>query len=113
VRLIPVWELFQIYTIFWTTNPPTFHDKGGSIMTETAKRELFTRQEEIGTLIEEFPLYIPVTKAAELLHMKPEALRASIEQKRCPFGFCWQLGDRVAYKIPTLTFYQWLMGRAA
>ena len=36
-------------------------------MTETAKRELFTRQEEIGTLIEEFPLYIPVTKAAELL----------------------------------------------
>ena len=82
-------------------------------MTETAKRELFTRQEEIGTLIEEFPLYIPVTKAAELLPMKPEALRASIEQKRCPFGFCWQLGDRVAYKIPTLTFYQWLMGRAA
>lgn len=32
-------------------------------MTETAKRELFTRQEEIGTLIEEFPLYIPVTNA--------------------------------------------------
>ena len=54
-----------------------------------------------------------ITKAAELLHMKPEALLASIEQKRCPFGFCWQLGDRVAYKIPTLTFYQWLMGRAA
>ena len=81
-------------------------------MTETAKRELFTRQEEIGTLIEEFPLYIPVTKAAELLHMKPEALRASIEQKRCPFGFCWQLGDRVAYKIPTLTFFSSVRGTA-
>lgn len=50
-------------------------------MTETAKRELFTRQEEIGTLIEEFPLYIPVTKAAELLHMKPEALRPASSRR--------------------------------
>lgn len=42
------------------------------------------------------------------MYTKPEALRTSAEQKRCPFGFCWQLGKRIACKMPTLTFYQWL-----
>lgn len=61
----------------------------------------------LSRLVEQYPLYVPVLAAAELLHLKPEALRASIEQGRCPFGFCWQLGDRMAYKVPTLTFVRW------
>lgn len=59
-------------------------------------------------LISDFPLYIPVTEAAAFLHVRPEALRASIDQGRCPFGFSWTLGDRSGYKIPTIAFYSWL-----
>lgn len=59
-------------------------------------------------LIVKFPFYIPVTEAAAFLHIRPEALRASIDQGRCPFGFSWTLGDRSGYKIPTIAFYSWL-----
>lgn len=59
-------------------------------------------------LISAHPVYLPVLTTAEFLHMKPEALRASIEQGRCPFGFSWKLGDRSGYKIPTATFVAWL-----
>lgn len=65
------------------------------------------RLDELKALIERYPVYLPVSAAAELLHMTPETLRASIEQGTCPFGFSWRLGERSAYKIPTLTFYAW------
>ena len=42
------------------------------------------------------------------LHMGTDALRASMEQNRCPFGFSWKLGDRNGYKIPTIAFVAWL-----
>lgn len=58
-------------------------------------------------LVKKFPIYIPISDAATFLHVKPAALRASIEQGRCPFGFCWTLGDRNGYKIPTVTFVCW------
>lgn len=77
-------------------------------MSEAASVALKVCMNALSQAVEEYPLYLPVIVAAQLLHLKPEALRASIEQGRCPFGFCWQLGDRVSYKIPTLTFVQWL-----
>ena len=76
-------------------------------MSETAKKLLNNNLADLSHLVEKYPAYIPVLAAAKLLHLKPEALRASIEQGRCPFGFCWQLGDRMAYKLPTLTFVRW------
>ena len=63
--------------------------------------------EELNELVTTYPRWIPISAAAEFLHVKPEALRASIEQGRCPFGFCWKLGDRMAYKLPTVTFFCW------
>lgn len=65
------------------------------------------RMDELARLVEKHPLSIPVLAAADLLHVSPEALRASIDQGRCPFGFCWCLGERKAYKIPTVTFCSW------
>lgn len=63
---------------------------------------------ELNALITAHPIYIPVPAAAAFLHVKSDALRASIDQGRCPFGFSWKLGDRTGYKIPTLTFAVWL-----
>ena len=54
------------------------------------------------------PLYIPISAAADYLHVKEAGLRAAIEQGTCPFGISWKLGDRAAYKIPTITFVAWL-----
>ena len=68
-----------------------------------------SRVSELKTLTAKYPHCIPVSAAAEILHIKPEALRASIEQNRCPFAFCWKLGDRMAYKLPTVTFCSWLL----
>lgn len=65
----------------------------------------------VSRLVETYPSYVPVLVVAELLHMKPAALRASIEQGRCPFGMCWKLGDRFSYKIPTTALCSWLLGR--
>lgn len=79
-------------------------------MSEQAQGLLRESLNAVSRIVEEYPLYIPVLIAAAVLHIKAEALRASIEQGRCPFGFCWRLGDRMAYKIPTLTFCQWLLG---
>lgn len=76
-------------------------------MAEMTQSILKSRLDELEQLVEQYPLYIPVLAAAELLHIKPEALRASIEQGRCPFGFCWKLGGRTAYKVPTVTFVNW------
>ena len=63
--------------------------------------------QRLNELVDKHPFYIPITAAAEFLHIKPEALRASIDQGRCPFGFSWQLGDRNGYKLPTMTFVAW------
>ncbi len=77
-------------------------------MSETAQDFLRQNMADLSNLVETYPCYIPILAAAELLHIKPEALRASVEQGRCPFGFCWKLGDRIAYKIPTLAFVAWI-----
>lgn len=77
-------------------------------MNKVAMETLQNTLNEMSQLVETYPLYIPVLAAAQILHIKPEALRASIEQGRCPFGFCWQLGDRMAYKLPTLAFVAWI-----
>ena len=77
-------------------------------MSETARASLHSTMDALSTLVEMYPHFIPVLAAANLLHIKPAALRAAIEQGKCPFGFSWALGDRVAYKIPTLTFVSWL-----
>ena len=77
-------------------------------MSEKAKEILKARMDAVSDLIERYPLYIPVIAAAEFLHVGAEALRASIEQGKCPFGICWRLGDRMAYKLPTLTFVCWV-----
>lgn len=82
-------------------------------MSDNAMKLLGNSMAELSRLVETYPLYIPVLAAAEVLHVKPEALRASIEQGRCPFGFCWQLGDRMAYKLPTLAFAAWITQGAA
>lgn len=63
--------------------------------------------EELNVLVTTYPRWIPISAASKFLHAKPEALRASIEQGSCPFGFCWKLGDRMAYKLPTVTFFCW------
>lgn len=63
---------------------------------------------ELDLLIEKHPLYVPVVAAANFLHMNPAALRAAIDQNRCPFGFSWKIGDRAGYKIPTIAFVSWL-----
>ena len=63
--------------------------------------------DSLRTLLAENPIYIPVTDAATFLHMAPSALRASIDQGRCPFGFSWKLGERSGYKIPSATFVAW------
>lgn len=64
--------------------------------------------EQLNQLIQTYPVYIPVSAAATFLHMGADALRASMEQGRCPFGFSWKLGDRNGYKIPTIAFVSWL-----
>ena len=77
-------------------------------MNHSANDLLATRISELSELVEKYPFYIPVGAAAEFLHIKEAALRASLESGSCPFGFSWKLGDRAAYKIPTLTFAAWL-----
>ena len=77
-------------------------------MSEKALSLLKEQMDSVSLLVEKYPLYIPVLAASEFLHVKPDALRASIEQGKCPFGFCWRLGDRMAYKLPTITFVYWL-----
>ena len=64
--------------------------------------------EQLQALIQAYPVCIPVNEVAALLHISPAGLRASIDQGRCPFGFSWKLGDRAAYKVPTITLVAWL-----
>lgn len=82
-------------------------------ISEKSAALLSCQMEELSSLIEANPIYLPVTAVAGFLHIKPEALRASMEQGRCPFGFAWKLGDKAAYKVPTLAFFSWLIGAPA
>lgn len=77
-------------------------------MSETACSLMQQNLTALSQLVEQYPLYIPVVEAATLLHTTPASLRASMERGRCPFGFPWQLGDRAGFKIPTITFVNWL-----
>ncbi len=77
-------------------------------MNTNAQSLLSTRLNELSALVEAYPLDIPFGAAADFLHIKEPALRACIESGSCPFGFSWRLGERAAYKIPTLTFVAWL-----
>ena len=63
---------------------------------------------DLKKMVEENPIYIPISIVASFLHVSPAALRASIDQGRCPFGFSWTLGERSGYKVPTITFVAWL-----
>lgn len=82
-------------------------------MSEKAVALLKGNMNELSHLVETYPHYIPVLAVAEFLHMKPAALRAAMEQNRCPFGFCWKLGERFSYKISTTALCAWLLGTAA
>lgn len=82
-------------------------------MSDEAVALLKVNMDKLSRLVEAYPHYIPVLAVAEFLHLKPAALRAAMEQGRCPFGFCWKLGDRFSYKISTTAFCSWLLGAAA
>lgn len=77
-------------------------------MTSTFSSAVTDRLTALSELADRYPLYVPVSAVAEFLHVKETGLRASIEQGTCPFGISWKLGDRAAYKIPTITFIAWL-----
>ena len=82
-------------------------------MSEEAKSLIRDNLTAVSRLVEAYPHYAPVGEVPGLLHMKPEALRASMEQGRCPFGFCWKLGERFSYKISTVALCSWLLGQPA
>lgn len=71
--------------------------------------------EQLNELVSKHPEYIPLPEVAEFLATKPDGLRASMDQGRCPFGFGWQINARGyrAYKIPTVKFYLWYMNLSA
>lgn len=66
------------------------------------------RIQELKVLVQKHPVSIPVREVAKFLGASEAGLRASMDQSRCPFGFSWQLGERAAYKIPTIAFVTWL-----
>ena len=67
-------------------------------MSNSCSSAVTDRLTALGELADQYPLYIPISAG----------LRAAIEQGTCPFGISWKLGDRAAYKIPTITFVAWL-----
>ena len=70
--------------------------------------------ERLYDLCEEYPLKIPLDKAAEFLAMDKEALRSAIEQGRCQFGLCVQKNQYAnrAFTINTFAFYSWVTNGA-
>ena len=69
------------------------------------------RVTELNQLIQEHPQDIPLPEVAKFLNVDKEGLRRSIETGKCPFGISWQktLNGNRAFKIPSLTFYLWVM----
>lgn len=71
---------------------------------------IITAYDKLVELCEEYPLKIPLEKAAEFLSMDKEGLRSSIERGHCQFGLCVQKsihGNR-AFTINTIAFYNWV-----
>lgn len=66
-----------------------------------------TSLEELIKMCNENPKSIPIIEVAKFLGCKPDGLRNSMDTKRCPFGFAWQLGANRGYKIPTGKFFMW------
>ena len=69
-------------------------------------------EENLNDLMElcnKHPLKIPLTAAAEFLHVKADGLRSAAEKGQLPFGFAWQqdLAGNRAVCIPTVPFYLW------
>lgn len=67
------------------------------------------RLASLETLVEKYPLKIPLTAAAEFLDMNTDGLMAALMRGNTPFGFAYQKqdgGNRVPV-IPTATFYLW------
>jgi hypothetical protein len=70
--------------------------------------------ERLYDLCEEYPLKIPLDKAAEFLSIDKEGLRSAIEQGRCQFGLCVQKNQYAnrAFTINTIAFYSWVTNGA-
>lgn len=70
---------------------------------------ILERNAELEKLVYEHPVYIPVPVVAAFLGANADGLRNCIEHGQCPFGIAWQKDVRgyKAFKIPTLTFYNW------
>ena len=61
------------------------------------------------SLIEEYPIKLPLKVVADFLDMNEEGLKAALMRKNVPFGFAYQKtdgGNRVII-IPTVTFVLW------
>ena len=66
-----------------------------------------SKLEELDTIVENHPLYIPIPLLSKFLGVTPDGLRASMEHGQCPFGFAWQQGANRGFKVPTTPFYLW------
>ena len=69
---------------------------------------MYNNIEGLKELVKKHPVSIPVRAVAQYLGVAEHGLRAAMDQNRCPFGFGWKLGERAAYKIPTVAFVTWL-----
>jgi hypothetical protein len=80
----------------------------------TIPESIEIRYNQLVELCEEYPLKIPLDKAAKFLNMEEEGLRSSIEQGRCQFGLCVQKNKNAnrAFTINTIAFYSWVTGGA-
>lgn len=77
-------------------------------MSDNALNLLGKNMSKLSELVEKYPLYIPVLAVAEILHIKTRGSSCLCGTGAVPFGFCWKLGDRMAYKVPTLAFVAWI-----
>lgn len=53
--------------------------------------------------------YIPISVCADFLRITVLELSLIIVQARCPFAFCWKGNDKYHYRIPTMSFYNFIM----
>ena len=66
---------------------------------------------KLNVLVGENPTSIPLIEAAKFMSVDKDALRTMLERGLCPFGIGWRRpgAERMAVKIPTVTFYMWYM----
>ena len=82
-------------------------------MSDQAKNMLSQQLNGLSDLVERNPIYIPVNEVAAFLHVKADGLRASMESGQMSVWVqleAWETS--VVIKIPTLAFYNWIMGAA-